>query len=52
MRPIAYTKEHPVAVVTCIVIGMTLSHFGFGIAMIPGINARARVSAGGGGDDS
>lgn len=48
MRPISYTKEHPVAVVSCILIGMGLSHFGIGLAMIPGINVRggARVSAG------
>jgi hypothetical protein len=45
-RPISYTKEHPLAVVTCVVIGMGLSHFGFGISAIPGISARAKVSAG------
>jgi hypothetical protein len=48
MAPIRYTKEHPVAVVTCIAIGMGLAHFGFGLSMIPGVNVRggAKVSTG------
>jgi|HubBroStandDraft_5_1064220.scaffolds.fasta_scaffold31006_9 hypothetical protein len=48
IRPISYTKEHPVAVVSCILIGMGLSHFGFGFAALPFVSARAKVSAGDG----
>jgi hypothetical protein len=50
MRPISYAKEHPVAVVTCVLIGMGLSHYGFGLTMIPFIHARGSVSAGGDGN--
>ncbi len=46
-RPIGYTKEHPVGVVSCILIGMALSHYGFGFAALPFVNAKAKVAVGG-----
>jgi hypothetical protein len=50
-RPIGYTKEHPVAVITCIVIGMGLSHYGIGLSMLPGVNVRGGAKASVGDDD-
>jgi hypothetical protein len=50
IRPVAYTKEHPLAVATCILIGMGLSHYGFGLSSLPFISARGKVSAGGDGE--
>ena len=50
-RPIGYTKEHPVAVISCVLIGMGLSHAGFGLSMLPFMGS-ARIHAGAGvGDD-
>ncbi len=51
MRPVSYVKEHPVAVITCILVGMGLSHYGFGLSMIPGVNVRGGAKASVGGDD-
>jgi hypothetical protein len=45
-RPISYTKEHPVAVVSCVLIGMGLSHMGWGFSALPFVSAKAKVSAG------
>jgi hypothetical protein len=51
MAPIRYAKEHPVAVISCIAIGMGLAHFGFGLSMIPGVNVRGGAKVTTAGDD-
>jgi len=39
-HPVRYSKDHPVGVITCVLLGMALSHYGWGFSALPGISAR------------
>jgi len=43
VHPIRYTKDHPVGVIACILIGMGLSRYGV-TGWVPGIRGGAKVS--------
>lgn len=51
-RPVSYTKEHPVAVVSCVAVGYFLGKYGIGgIPLVGKFGVRGNASVGDGNGD-